>query len=433
MSSANCEPLRPHSGLTPIHPHPRAGALVRGSPAPLAPADEWWRCEQHVRPARPGRRHHRRSDGRPCGRRPRPSGPVVPGPGVHLSRPRPAGHRCRHRVAGHGSSAGRPGGRVPDQPRRVRHHTPRRRPRRSGSDPRQYRLQGRLPPSHAQPLRRQSRHHRVRAGRLAVDTGRMARRRRHRGLRRQPPGRRTGHPTAPALVVRTARQARPQPGDPARDRTGKRLFHRLHLRHHRAEQGRGQPSPDRGHHGPRSGHRLRPDPTRPRLHLSADVPRRGRRHRRTGRLLRRRHLRAVTPLLGQRLLGRDPRHRRHPLQRPRPPAAHPARPAGLAPGDPRAATPIGFGRRICERRDCAQQARPPAGGRLPVDPDRRTCVPYPVGTGTPPTSGERWIRPRGSSTGQVPSSSPSAAAGTRRHAVGSTLSTVPCGRVEQLR
>jgi XRE family transcriptional regulator, fatty acid utilization regulator len=45
---------------------------------------------------------------------------------------------------------------------------------------------------------------------------------------------------------------------------------------------------------------------------------------------------------------------------------------------PRAATPIGLGCRICERRDCAQRARPPAGGRLDVDPDRRTYVPYPV-------------------------------------------------------
>ncbi|NEC22975.1 short-chain fatty acyl-CoA regulator family protein, partial [Streptomyces parvus] len=46
--------------------------------------------------------------------------------------------------------------------------------------------------------------------------------------------------------------------------------------------------------------------------------------------------------------------------------------------DPRAATPIGLGCRICERRDCAQRARPPAGGRLAIDPDRRTYVPYPV-------------------------------------------------------
>ncbi|MFD0420048.1 short-chain fatty acyl-CoA regulator family protein [Streptomyces sp. NPDC127108] len=51
---------------------------------------------------------------------------------------------------------------------------------------------------------------------------------------------------------------------------------------------------------------------------------------------------------------------------------------GVALDDPRAATPIGLGCRLCERRDCAQRARPPAGGRLAVDPDRRTYVPYPV-------------------------------------------------------
>ncbi|HBF80888.1 MAG TPA: Cro/Cl family transcriptional regulator [Streptomyces sp.] len=54
---------------------------------------------------------------------------------------------------------------------------------------------------------------------------------------------------------------------------------------------------------------------------------------------------------------------------------------GVALDDPRAATPIGLGCRICERRDCAQRARPPAGGRLAVDPDRRTYVPYPVESG----------------------------------------------------
>ncbi|WP_406406622.1 short-chain fatty acyl-CoA regulator family protein [Streptomyces halstedii] len=51
---------------------------------------------------------------------------------------------------------------------------------------------------------------------------------------------------------------------------------------------------------------------------------------------------------------------------------------GVALDDSRAATPIGLGCRICERRDCAQRARPPAGGRLAVDPDRRAYVPYPV-------------------------------------------------------
>ncbi|MFJ8300257.1 short-chain fatty acyl-CoA regulator family protein [Streptomyces sp. NPDC094447] len=51
---------------------------------------------------------------------------------------------------------------------------------------------------------------------------------------------------------------------------------------------------------------------------------------------------------------------------------------GIALDDPRAATPIGLGCRICERQDCAQRARPPAGGVLAVDPDRRALVPYPV-------------------------------------------------------
>lgn len=51
---------------------------------------------------------------------------------------------------------------------------------------------------------------------------------------------------------------------------------------------------------------------------------------------------------------------------------------GIALQDPRAATPIGLGCRICERQDCAQRARPPAGGVLAVDPDRRALVPYPV-------------------------------------------------------
>ncbi|MFF3998632.1 short-chain fatty acyl-CoA regulator family protein [Streptomyces cyaneofuscatus] len=60
---------------------------------------------------------------------------------------------------------------------------------------------------------------------------------------------------------------------------------------------------------------------------------------------------------------------------------------GLALDDPRSVTPIGLGCRICERQDCAQRARPPAGGRLAVDPDRRAHVPYPVvadGRTTPP-------------------------------------------------
>ncbi|MFE1770907.1 short-chain fatty acyl-CoA regulator family protein [Streptomyces sp. NPDC059008] len=56
---------------------------------------------------------------------------------------------------------------------------------------------------------------------------------------------------------------------------------------------------------------------------------------------------------------------------------------GIALDDPRAATPIGLGCRICERRDCAQRARPPAGGRLAIDPDRRAYVPYPVESSAP--------------------------------------------------
>ncbi|MFI2238458.1 short-chain fatty acyl-CoA regulator family protein [Streptomyces chrestomyceticus] len=63
--------------------------------------------------------------------------------------------------------------------------------------------------------------------------------------------------------------------------------------------------------------------------------------------------------------------------------------AGIALDDPRAATPIGLGCRLCERRDCAQRARPPAGGRLAVDPDRRTHVPYPVVDGREPGAGRR--------------------------------------------
>ncbi|MDG4795641.1 short-chain fatty acyl-CoA regulator family protein [Micromonospora sp. WMMD1082] len=51
---------------------------------------------------------------------------------------------------------------------------------------------------------------------------------------------------------------------------------------------------------------------------------------------------------------------------------------GLALDDPRTATPIGLGCRICERRDCAQRARPPAAGRLLIDENRRTVIPYAV-------------------------------------------------------
>ncbi|MER8187293.1 short-chain fatty acyl-CoA regulator family protein [Kitasatospora sp. NPDC094015] len=51
---------------------------------------------------------------------------------------------------------------------------------------------------------------------------------------------------------------------------------------------------------------------------------------------------------------------------------------GIALDDPHAATPIGLGCRICERQDCVQRARPPAGGPLLIDENRRTTVPYPV-------------------------------------------------------
>ncbi|GGK04027.1 XRE family transcriptional regulator [Pilimelia anulata] len=56
---------------------------------------------------------------------------------------------------------------------------------------------------------------------------------------------------------------------------------------------------------------------------------------------------------------------------------------GVALDDPRAATPIGLGCRICERRDCAQRARPPAGGRLAIDENLRATVPYTVETRHP--------------------------------------------------
>ncbi|MET9146811.1 short-chain fatty acyl-CoA regulator family protein [Streptomyces sp. NPDC004042] len=67
---------------------------------------------------------------------------------------------------------------------------------------------------------------------------------------------------------------------------------------------------------------------------------------------------------------------------------------GIALDDPRAATPIGLGCRICERRDCAQRARPPAGGRLAIDPDRRTYVPYPVESRTSDPARGPWAAPQ---------------------------------------
>ncbi|MFG3530882.1 short-chain fatty acyl-CoA regulator family protein [Streptomyces sp. NPDC047917] len=54
---------------------------------------------------------------------------------------------------------------------------------------------------------------------------------------------------------------------------------------------------------------------------------------------------------------------------------------GTALDDPAGATPIGLGCRMCERRDCAQRARPTIGGRLAVEPDRSSQVPYPVDDG----------------------------------------------------
>lgn len=51
---------------------------------------------------------------------------------------------------------------------------------------------------------------------------------------------------------------------------------------------------------------------------------------------------------------------------------------GLALDDPRAATPIGMGCRVCERHDCTQRANPTAGNRLAVDEHRTTATPYQV-------------------------------------------------------
>ncbi|MYS82539.1 short-chain fatty acyl-CoA regulator family protein [Embleya scabrispora] len=51
---------------------------------------------------------------------------------------------------------------------------------------------------------------------------------------------------------------------------------------------------------------------------------------------------------------------------------------GHALDDPRAATPIGMGCRVCERHDCTQRANPTAGNRLAVDENRTTATPYQV-------------------------------------------------------
>jgi predicted transcriptional regulator len=43
-----------------------------------------------------------------------------------------------------------------------------------------------------------------------------------------------------------------------------------------------------------------------------------------------------------------------------------------------AATPIGPGCRTCERMNCPQRATAPIGGRLDVDENRSTFIPYPL-------------------------------------------------------
>lgn len=52
--------------------------------------------------------------------------------------------------------------------------------------------------------------------------------------------------------------------------------------------------------------------------------------------------------------------------------------AGLNLTDPRAATPIGFGCRICDRPDCAQRSVPPAGRSIAIDENTAGLAPYPV-------------------------------------------------------
>lgn len=61
--------------------------------------------------------------------------------------------------------------------------------------------------------------------------------------------------------------------------------------------------------------------------------------------------------------------------------------AGLNPRDPRGATPIGVGCKVCERTACPQRAFPTIGRRLDIDPDRGTFIPYPIsGPDTPPVT-----------------------------------------------
>lgn len=55
---------------------------------------------------------------------------------------------------------------------------------------------------------------------------------------------------------------------------------------------------------------------------------------------------------------------------------------GLDLGDPRAATPIGAGCKVCERPACPQRAFPPIGRALAIDENRSRFAPYPVASGT---------------------------------------------------
>ena len=52
--------------------------------------------------------------------------------------------------------------------------------------------------------------------------------------------------------------------------------------------------------------------------------------------------------------------------------------AGLNPRDPRGATLIGVGCKVCERTKCPQRAFPTIGRPLAIDPDRGTFIPYPI-------------------------------------------------------
>ena len=56
--------------------------------------------------------------------------------------------------------------------------------------------------------------------------------------------------------------------------------------------------------------------------------------------------------------------------------------SGIDVRDPRGATPIGVGCKVCERTTCPQRAFPQLGRHLAVDPDRGTFVPYPIDPAT---------------------------------------------------